>query len=635
MRRNWFSVHVAAAVAAPFLIVLNAHCALAQNSPASATSTDDVETTTIETTTTTGTLEEGAPLGEEGTTDLDRANDLSMSAFTDEEPLAPLPLGDDVLPSLQAAKNNPYLRATTTGLETGVTAGDQEYGAFLPPTVTETEEVENTDANELRTILGDEVYDRRVNVSTAANAEVEEVIRLLAERAGLNFVYGEGVIAGRITLNLQDVPLGVALQSLLSTQDLAIVREGENVMRIAPRKEVKPGATADMRTVYIKLNWVPAETLTKTLAGAVGGSGGSMQAHVESNTLIITDTAPNVAILRDLVAQLDVPEKQVMIEARMVEMLLVAGRDLGSALDISRRDSSLNSRLIGPEGNPVDGVISELISNSTNPGIGFGGVFSILGQDFDIGVALDGLESRQIVHTLANPRVITLNNQQANIEITRDIPYVESGQGPTQGSTIQNVEFKQSSVQLNVLPVITNNGYVRMKLEPTQEIFSGFDEVTGQIPIIDTRTAITNVIVKDEDTVVLGGLRQISASDTKREFPWLAKSPVLGWFFKQDDKRHEKNDLMLFVTPHIIKAPQLTPAENYKYTRVDAHWDLPDYFFDDSVDQREGHHRFEADMDPRNYYPQNLLLPTPEGTAVDSSASSVDTYGANVGSELK
>ena len=174
-----------------------------------------------------------------------------------------------------------------------------------------------------------------------------------------------------------------------------------------------------------------------------------------------------------------------------------------------------------------------------------------------------------------------------------------------------------------------------MKLEPKQEIFSGFDEVTNQIPIIDTRTAITNVIVKDEDTVVLGGLRQISATDTKREFPWLAKSPVLGWFFKQDDKRHEKNDLMLFVTPHIIKAPQLTPAENYKYTRVDAHWDLPDYFFDDSVDQRESHHHFEADMDARNYYPQNLLLPSPEGSAVDSSANSVNTYGANVGSEFK
>jgi type II secretory pathway component GspD/PulD (secretin) len=310
------------------------------------------------------------------------------------------------------------------------------------------------------------------------------------------------------------------------------------------------------------------------------------------------------------------------------------GRDLGSTLDISRRDSSLNSPLVGRDLNPVDGIISGLLGNATNPAIGFGGAFSILGSEFDIGLALDGLEQRQVVHTLANPRIITLNNQEANIEITRDIPYVESGQGPTQGSTIQNVEFEQSSVRLNVLPVITNNGYVRMRLEPTQEIFSGFDPVTGQVPIIDTRTALTNVIVKDEDTVVLGGLRQISASDTKREFPWLAKSPVLGWFFKNDNKNHEKNDLMLFVTPHIVKAPTLTPAENYKYTRIDAHWDLPDFFFDDSVDQREARHRYEADMDPRNYYPHDLLLPPPPGAQRSVDSSAVNTYGAGVGSNL-
>jgi len=644
MRKNWFSVPVAAAVAAPFLIVLNAHVALAQDTSTAATTGETAEITSAEittttTTSTTGTQEVGAPLGEDASTDLDSAAPLPAGTVPVDESLLPLSaMGDDALPSLQEAANNPYLRANTAGLTTGRTAGDQEYGAFTPPPVTPVEDTAADDHNpELMSVLGEEVYNRRVNISTQENTDVEEVIRLLALRANLNFVYGEGVIKGKITLNLNDVPLGVALQSLLSTQDLAIVREGENVMRIAPRQILKPGVTADMRTVYIKLNWVPGDTLAKTLSSAVHGSGGSIQPHAESNTLIITDTASNVAILRDLIAQLDVPEKQVMIEARMVELLLRAGRELGSSFDISRIDSNGTSQLTKVGLNdaageiiPVDGIISTLAGANGNPAIGFGGVASILGQQFDIDLMLDGLEQRQIVHTLANPRVITLNNQQANIEITRDIPYVEDGQGPTQGSTIQNVEFKQSSVRLNVLPVITNNGYVRMKLEPKQEIFSGFDQITGRVPIIDTRTALTNVIVKDEDTVVLGGLRQISAGDTKREFPWLAKSPVLGWLFKNDNKAHEKNDLMLFVTPHIVKAPTLTPAENYKYTRIDAHWDLPDYFFDDSVDQREANHRFEADMDPRNYYPHDLLLPMPpDADTVSNTATAVDSYGAS------
>lgn len=637
MRKNWFSAPVAAAVAAPFLIALNAHVALAQDgtSPsgdAAVTTTTDVVTTA----TTTTPAEEGAPLGT-GASNLDSAAPDLPGELVDDLPevdgLEPLAAtGDDALPTLQQSRNNPYLRANTAGMTSGRTAGDQEFGAFLPPTVTETVDV-NRDANqELVNVLGSEVYNRRVNISTPPDTEVEEVVRILAERAELNFVYGEGVIQGKITLNLRDVPLGVALQSLLSAQDLAIVREGTNVMRIARRQDVKPGAKVDMQTVYIKLNWVQADTLSKTLAAALHDSGGKIEPHPESNTLIISESAPNVAMLRDLVAQLDVPEKQVMIEARMVELLLVAGRQLGSSLNISSNDSSGNSPLrfggaAADDGNAVDGIISGLIGNATNPSIGFGGTASILGSDLNIGLALDGLEQRQVVHTLANPRVITLNNQVANIEITRDIPYVEDGQGPTQGSTIQNVQFKQSSVRLNVLPVITNNGYVRMKLEPMQEIFSGYDQITGRVPIIDTRRAITNVIVKDEDTVVLGGLRQISAGDTKREFPWLAKSPILGWFFKNDNKSHEKNDLMLFVTPHIVKAPQLTAAENYKYTRIDAHWDLPDYFFDDSVDQREGRHRFEADMDARNYYPHDLLLPAPE-EAVDNSYSSAGGYTA-------
>lgn len=633
MRKNWLSVPVAAAVAAPFLIVLNAHVALAQNGSPTVTPIEEagasaMEVTATTTTTTTGTQEVGAPLGTDGPTDLDTADELLVAPpFDADEDLLPLSaMGDDALPSLQQARNNPYLRASTAGLETGRTATGQEFGAFLPPTVTETEDVTSSQDTELVGVLGEEVYNRRVNISTPADTEVEEVIRILAERADLNFVYGEGVIEGKITLNLRDVPLGVALQSLLSTQDLAIVREGENVMRIARRADVKPGVTADMRTVYIKLNWVQSESIAKTLSAAVSGSGGKIQPHAETNTLIITDTSPNVAILRDLIAQLDVPEKQVMIEARMVELVLEANRNLASSVNLSRQ-----GRLTAEASDNLDlGFI---------PGIGgdidFGGVASILGSNINIDLTLSGLEERRVVNILANPRIITVNNEPATIDIIRDVPYIEYQQGAAEGFLRGTVQFEEAGVKLNVTPTITNNGYVRMNLKPEQMIVAGFvtvpiaSGINNDIPIIDTRSAETNVIVKDEDTVVLGGLRQIDAQNSKSEYPWLARSPVLGWFFKSDNKVHTKNDLMLFVTPHIIKAPMLTPAENYKYTRIDAHWDLPDFFFDDSVDQREARHRFEADMDPRNYYPHDLLLPTPVEVdgAVDSSAAA--GYGAD------
>jgi type II secretory pathway component GspD/PulD (secretin) len=147
------------------------------------------------------------------------------------------------------------------------------------------------------------------------------------------------------------------------------------------------------------------------------------------------------------------------------------------------------------------------------------------------------------------------------------------------------------------------------------------------VPIINRRFAVTNVIVKDEDTVVIGGLRQINGLEVKTQFPWLGQVPVIGWFFKSENKQFAKNDLMLFVTPHIVKAPVLAPAENYKYNRIDAHWDLPDFFFDDTVEIREARHRGELDHSAKDRLPLTLKLPPvggPDGMAA----------GAAMGQEL-
>ena len=641
MRRDWLSTPVAAVVAAPLVLAMQpAEMAAAVSEPVSArvlaqasmpgagaTAPAPASQGADSAASTTAPSDQGSS----GTTELGSLEGDSTAA-------PPVPGGDDELPNSVNEPDNPYLKASRAESlsETGRTSGDQEYGAFVPPTKTDTEEVRNTSSagEEMRTILGDEVFDRRVNITTPPDTDVAEVVRLLAERANLNFIYGEGVIRGKVTLNLRDVPLGIALQGLLSSQDLAIVREGDNVMRIAPRKEVRPGSV-DTRTIYIKLNWVRASELIATLAGVAGsGGGGQLKAHNESNTIIITDSAPNVALLRDLVAQLDVPEKQVMIEARMAELLLSKRRSLGSQLALENVDGSGNSVRPGILGGnldkPVDTLFSSLAGAPGSPQLSFGGVVSILGTDIDLAATLDGLENNQLAHTLANPRVITLNNQEAMIDIQREVPYIEAQQGVTQGAIAGTVKFKDVGVKLTVKPSITNNGYVRMNLKPEQRILAGLftppgSTATGQgaIPIVNRRVAETNVIVKDEDTVVLGGLRSIDASDAKSQMPWIGQAPVLGWFFKNDLKNMDKNDLMLFVTPHIVKAPILAPAETYNYSRIDAHWDLPDFFFDDSVDQRESHHRFELDNNPRDFYPQTLKLPPPveDATSVQEGGS--------------
>lgn len=573
------------------------------------------------------------------------APQLSSTSVTTGEPSAAKTrlAGDDAWPSGEELETSPWSK-------TGQTAG-----AFVPPSIQKsaTEKAEET-GRELRSVLGDEIFDQLVTITTGQDEDLAQVIRLLAERAGLNFIYAEGIIKGRVTLNLRDVPLGVALQSLLAAHDLAIVREGANVFRIVRRKDIQQTAV-ETRTIYIKINWVPAETIAESLKDIIsGGVGvgtkvGEIKAHKESNTLIITDTPTNVALMRDLVAQLDVPQKQVMIEARMVELLINNGRQLGSKTTIERPDKSGNSTSLGTLGSnaehteniskvvidengkptivteqvtvpakPVDTLVSNLLVGGGAPSLTFGTVISILGKDFDVAATLDALEARRIANILANPRVITLDNETAQINIKRDNPYIEAQQGVGQQAVAASVKFKQSGVELLVTPNITDNGYIRMKLRPRQEIFAGEfkNPTTGSnIPIIDTREALTNVIVKDEDTVVIGGLREIDSSDARSQVPWLGQVPVIGWFYKGQSRGFLKNDLMLFVTPHIIKTPVLTAAENYNYTRLDAHWDLPDYFFDDSIEIRERRHRGETNSDPVSFKPEPVRLPAAEKAA--------------------
>ncbi|MCX7625696.1 MAG: hypothetical protein N2Z21_05740 [Candidatus Sumerlaeaceae bacterium] len=545
------------------------------------------------------------------------------------------PVGDDALPSSEQVETSPWARVT------------EGAAPFVPPTIQKSSEERAKEASrELRGVLGDEIFDQLVTITTGADEDLAQVIRLLAERANLNFIYAEGVIKGRVTLNLRDVPLGVALQSLLAAHDLAIVREGANVFRIVRRKDIQQ-TVVETKTIYIKVNWVPAQTIADTLKDIMGaGAGikvGEVKAHKESNTLIITDTPTNVQLMRDLVAQLDVPQKQVMIEARMVELLINNGRQLGSKTVLERADSSGNSQVEGQLGKnaehketitrveidengkptivteevtvpakPVDTLVSNLLVGGGAPSLSFGTVISILGKDFDVAATLDALEARRIANILANPRVITLDNETAQINIKRDNPYIEAQQGVGQQAVAASVKFKESGVELMVTPNITDNGYIRMKLMPRQEIFAGEfkNPTTGSnIPIIDKREALTNVIVKDEDTVVIGGLREIDSSDARSQVPWLGQVPIIGWFYKGQSKGFLKNDLMLFVTPHIIKTPVLTASENYNYTRLDAHWDLPDYFFDDSVEIRERRHRGDINSDPLSYKPEPVRLP--------------------------
>ncbi|MCC5875361.1 MAG: hypothetical protein JJU11_03980, partial [Candidatus Sumerlaeia bacterium] len=167
-------------------------------------------------------------------------------------------------------------------------------------------------------------------------------------------------------------------------------------------------------------------------------------------------------------------------------------------------------------------------------------------------------------------------------EIQRQIPYV-SAVNTDQGS-VGTVEFKEVGTTVEVTPRITNNGYVIMQVKPSQIIDTG-DRPQG-VPITDERRVDASVIVKDETTIALGGLRQFESTSSEAGVPYLLRVPVISWLFKNQSNAQNRTELYLFVTPHIVKDPTPTLYQQSLYDKLDHNWDLPDYFFDDVVARR-------------------------------------------------
>ncbi len=442
--------------------------------------------------------------------------------------------------------------------------------------------------------LDDEIFNQLITLDLK-DADLQNVIRLIAAKSNLNIIMTEKDVKGSITLHLENVKLGIALDSILRANDLAYIKQEGGIVRIVPLKQVQPEAI-EKRVVRISLNWVQANEIKKTLDIVFRDAKdlGSISADEASNSLILRATPIFIEELQNLISQIDVPEKQVMLEARMVDLTETARRDLGLSWNLYRQDTSAASPSRTKETSDSSGAINTqgqneyalddlAMATTHNPAAAlnwsYGDNITIFGKDFNLSSLLSALESRGLASTLHNPTVITLNNVEANIELVTQNPYVEAVQGPAGQFVSNQVKFKDSGVKLKVLPNITNNGYIRMQIAPTQDILA---DVAYGIPVINTRQATTNVIVKDEDTVAVGGMRQLVSTNNLNGVPWFHRIPLFGWLFKGTQDRQEKVENLLFVTPHIVKDPALNTEQQLKYDKIDYNWDLPDYFFDET-----------------------------------------------------
>jgi type IV pilus assembly protein PilQ len=417
--------------------------------------------------------------------------------------------------------------------------------------------------------------------------DVRSVLQLLADTSGQNIVVSDSV-TGNLTLRLQNVPWDQALDIVLRTKGLDKRRQ-DNVIIIGPTAELATREKAELaarrevqelsptRTEFMQVNYAKVSDLAKLIKNTNGkesmlSARGSLSVDERTNTLLVQDTADKLTDIRRLVQTLDVPVKQVLIEARIVIVSDTFERDLGARLGLTGftttngglatvsgtnvgTDSMLTSAF-PPSSTKPSGFINfptldnryqvNLPAATTNGSIGL----SILSGKHVLDLELSAAQNEGKSETISSPRIITANQKQATIMQGVEIPYQESA---SSGAT--TTQFKNAVLSLKVTPLITPDNRVILDLDVSDD--SVGQQVTsatgGSVPSIDTREIITQVLVNDGQTVVLGGILDTTKSTSANKVPFFGDIPVLGNLFKSTTKINNKTELLIFITPKILR----------------------------------------------------------------------------------
>ncbi|MCW8859115.1 MAG: type IV pilus secretin PilQ, partial [Deltaproteobacteria bacterium] len=390
------------------------------------------------------------------------------------------------------------------------------------------------------------------------NADVRDILRLIAEISELNIIASDAV-KGNITLRLIDVPWDQALDLILDVTSLGMIQEG-NVVRVLPKDQIRTMKEAELTAARSqeKLEPLVTEVVTVSYAdlGSVSGPAqgllsdrGSITEDSRNKLLIITDIPQRIEKAKELIAILDTPERQVMIEARIVQVNSNYSRDLGVNWVVFANDDnvspSFQSITGGGGGFLVDVTDEALGSLIATPGIGTQmQIGRALIDDVVLDLQLSALQSDGKGKVISTPRVTTLNGETATISQGTTIPYQTSGaDGP-------KTEFVNAELKLEVTPVINPDDSIILEILATND--SPSLTAGASAPSIDTKKAETKVLIRDGETTVIGGIFIENIQESEEGIPGLMGLPILGHLFKSQKTQTVKDELLIFITPRIM-----------------------------------------------------------------------------------
>ncbi len=389
------------------------------------------------------------------------------------------------------------------------------------------------------------------------NADIRNILQLIAEVSNLNILAGDGV-DGTITLRLIDVPWDQALDLILETKDLGMLRDG-NVARILPKESIRAMDEAKFTAERTKEKLEDLEkaviTVSYTDLKNVSGPAkkfltdrGSITEDARNKKLIIKDIPKVIEEIRDLVSELDTPEKQVLIEARIVEVDVDTSFELGINWNILYNQdgttpfASNQTSQVGFGGDFL--IVPGSAGTGNQPGLGTTFSFGRLGVDTTVlDLRLSALETAGNGRVVSNPRIMTLNGEEAKISQGTMIPYQSSD-----GDTVKT-ELVEAALSLKVTPIVNPDNSVIIDVEATNDT-PGAE--LGGLTSIDKKAAETKMLVKDGETMVIGGVYVEQEEYSERGVPMLMNIPFIGQLFRSTRTSTNRAELMVFITPRII-----------------------------------------------------------------------------------
>jgi len=391
-----------------------------------------------------------------------------------------------------------------------------------------------------------------------ADADIRKIFQLIAEVSNLNFLVGDDV-TGTISIKLVNVPWDQALDVILETKNLGMKQDG-NIVLIRPIGKIMSFAdeelaakrayekTLELRTKIFDINFASVGDIAGQFQ-SFKSERGTISVDSRTNRVIVTDIDPAIEKMASLLKALDIPEKQVLIEARIVEASSSFTQDLGIQWGIHYRDGSADMLGINSLDTGFGGIVTNIAPKIGLPaasaaggalGLSFGKLTSNVQVDMRLSAAA---ESGQI-KIISTPKVVTLNNKSAKISQGQMIPY------STVSAEGTKTEFVEAALTLEVTPHITADGSVSMKITASNN--SAGSAAAGVAPPINKKEATTELLVKSGETTVIGGIYVDTDTNTDSGVPYLKDIPLLGWLFKSNNQQKNKSELLIFITPKIV-----------------------------------------------------------------------------------